>query len=114
MALGGRPRIDGGHIAKNLSIDLDTLKMLDEARQKGKPMSHVVEKCVKTMAKQLDPGPACEVVAEIDRMLGDAIDKARVTKDYAKLQALAQVADHFEPYARVCEIKTAKPPEPRK
>ena len=53
MTLGGRPKKDKGHRAKNLSLDLFTINVLTEVRLKNGNESEFVEKAVKELAGKL-------------------------------------------------------------
>ena len=104
MTSGGRPKLDGGHAGKRFSLDATTLGMLSDAERKGKVMSHVVEKCVQTMAQQFDPGPACSTVSKIVECVEEELGRAHAAKDFARVQALAQLRNDLEPYAAICEL----------
>jgi hypothetical protein len=67
-------------------------------------MSELVEKCVKNMAEQFDPGTACDTVAKILPTVEDDMDRARAESDFDLLQALAGLRSDLEPYARACEF----------
>jgi len=53
MTLGGRPKKDKGHKAKNLSLDLFTINVLTEVRLKNGNQSEFVEKAVMERAVKL-------------------------------------------------------------
>jgi hypothetical protein len=77
-------------------------------------MSKLVEKCLKTMGEQLDPGRACETVAKIVFIVEDDMDRARAEGDFDCLQALTGLRSDLDPYAGACELTKPekKPPTP--
>jgi hypothetical protein len=105
MGLGGREPEEGGHRNVNFSLDEATRKILAEAKEKGKPMSKLVEKCIANLADQFDPGNACPTIAAVTRLVEEGLDKARSQGDFEQVQALAQFRAHIDPYAAICQIR---------
>jgi len=67
-------------------------------------MSQLVEKCVKTMGEQYDPGLACETVAKLVQIADTDMDKAKAAGNFDQVQALAALRNDLQPYARACEL----------
>ena len=59
---------------------------------------------VKPLLDQLDPGPACEILMEIDSIIDEKINLALKDKDYQKVQALANVAESLKDYRKLCGL----------
>ena len=106
MALGGRPRVEGGHEARKLSLDQTTRLILEEAAKKDKRISELVEKCVKAVSHQFDPGPACNTVGKIVTILEDDLQRAIAAGDFE--QALALLRKDLNPYVSVCQLGERK------
>jgi hypothetical protein len=89
-----------------------TRKKLDNTKEKGKSMSELVEKCVKNMAEQFDPGRACKTVAKILPTVENDLDKARAEGDFDLVQALAGLRKALEPFAGACELTKPEKKDP--
>lgn len=55
MALGGRPKEEGGHKRAKFSLNLETIKAIEEFSRYSKYKSKVVEEAIELMRKERDP-----------------------------------------------------------
>ena len=108
MALGGRPKVEGGHEPRKLSLDQATRLVLEDAEKKGKRMSEVVEKCVKAVIHQFDPGSACDTVDKIIAIVEDDLQRAITVGDFEQVQALALLRGDLDQYVRLCQLRERK------
>lgn len=100
MSLGGRPKEEEGHTPLKISVN----KFVSEALEKVDNKSQFIEKAVKPLLEQLDPGPACDFIRQIDQQLRTGITRAVEAKDYAKVQALSNIAYALNNYRSLCEL----------
>jgi hypothetical protein len=60
------------------------------------------------LVQQLDPGPSCEVLERIDRIIDSEIDAAKSKRDYEKISAITHLANSLEPHRRLCRVPRAE------
>jgi len=100
MSSGGRPKEEEGHTPLKISVN----KFISEALEKVDNKSQFIEKAVKPLLEQLDPGPACDFIRQIDQQFRTGITRAVEAKDYAKVQALSSIAYALNDYRSLCEL----------
>lgn len=99
----GRPKEEGGHKRINISINDFTDKALDKIR-KGGNVSRFIEKQLRPVLENLDPGEASIHVWRIEAYLGRQIIKA-VKKDKPELaQTLGSLATAIKDFRDLCGI----------
>lgn len=100
MALGGRPKEQGGHKPLKISVE----KFVAEALEKVGNKSQFLEKLAKPVLQQLDPGEASIFVWQINVFLSQKIIEATQQSNYAQVQALAWLADQLEDARKLCGV----------
>jgi len=108
MSLGGRPKEEGGHTPLKISVN----KFVKEALEKVDNKSQFIEETVKPILEQLDPGPACKIIEQVDEKIEEEINHALKNKDYKKIQALANMAEAWKDYRSLCELPSISSPKP--
>jgi len=98
MSLGGRPKDGPGHRPFNMSLRKDVYDMLEKVPNK----SDFVERTIRPVLEQLDPGPACEFLREIDEKAKDTVLEAHNNKDYAKAMTVEAIMCSLEDYRALC------------
>jgi len=98
MALGGRPREEGGHKPLKISVDDFVYSALDKVENK----SRFIEETLRPILKQFDPGDVCQVVSEIYEKIAQEIIQATHEGKYDKVAALAAFANSLEDYRKLC------------
>jgi hypothetical protein len=98
MSLGGRPKDGPGHRPFNMSLRKDIYNMLKKVPNK----SDFVERTIRPVLEQLDPGPACEFIWEIDEKAKKLVFEAHRKKDYAKAMAIEAIICSLEDYRALC------------
>jgi PhoPQ-activated pathogenicity-related protein len=106
LGLGGRPKEEGGHKSFNVSLDDETRQGLEKLHNKNENRSQFIEKALRPLLNQFDPGPSCEVLNRLDEILNNEISSAISQKDFEKVNALAALANSFEPFRSACRIST--------
>lgn len=89
MTLGGRPRDGPGHKAFNLSLRRDVYKMLRKL-----PANHrspFIEQKITPVLEQLDPGPACKTLGEMDEIARKRALEAIKEGDYDEAMAICSM-----------------------
>ena len=100
MTLGGRPKDGPGHRPFNLSLREDIYKMLEKV-----PANHrspFIERKITPVLEQLDPGPTCGLVREIDETAKKYWLKAQSEGDYAKAMAIDAMMHDLDDYRALC------------
>ena len=98
MSLGGRPKDGPGHRPFNMSLRKDVYDMLEKVPNK----SDFVERTIRPVLEQLDPGPACEFIWEIDEKAKNLVLEAHRKKDYAKAMTIEAIMYSLEDYRTLC------------
>lgn len=106
MSLGGRPKEEEGHTPLKISVN----KFVSEALQKVDNKSQFIEKAVKPILEQLDPGPGCVSIQRIDKLIQEEIGKAVRDRDYAKVQTLGNMAEQLKDYRHLCNLPDIRMP----
>jgi hypothetical protein len=94
----GRPKEEGGHRSRNISID----KFIDNALTKVPNRSRFIEKAVRPLLENLDPGEVSPILWEIDVYLRDKMSKAMQERKFEQVQALGWIANQLEDARRLC------------
>ena len=100
MALGGRPREEGGH--KPLKISLN--KFVREALEKVGNKSQFLEKVAQPVLEKMDPGDASFFLYQIDVYISRGIINAAQKGDFKQVSALGWLANCLEDARKLCEI----------
>jgi len=90
MALGGRPREEGGHAPVKLSLNEGIQKCLQKVEGRDEVVSQSVEKVLKGPCKQLDPGPSCADVSDVMLLLDEKIASAHQRREYGRTAGTAE------------------------
>jgi hypothetical protein len=98
MALGGRPKEEGGHKPLKISVDDFVYSALNKVENK----SRFIEETLRPILKQFDPGDLCQVVSEIYEKIAQEIIYATKKGKYDKVAALAAFALSLEDYRKLC------------
>jgi len=102
MSLGGRPKEEEGHTPKRVSLDQEACKGLEKISIGER--SKFIEKALRPLLKQLDPGESCKFLGLLDRVLDCGISSALSKQDYEKATTLATVADSLAPFRNLCRV----------
>jgi len=102
MSLGGRPKEEGGHTPLKITVNEFTRQALEKVDNK----SQFLEKAVKPLLEQLDPGPACNFIQQVDEQINGEINQALKNNDYDKIQTFANIAESLKDYRKLCELPT--------
>jgi len=94
MALGGRPKEDGGHIPLKITVDKFCSEALDKI-SKGKK-SKFIEDVLKPVLEQLDPNDSSIFVWKIDAWITKNIQDAAAKGNFKQVQALAYLANKLK------------------
>jgi|YelNatPaOPRAMG01_1025707.scaffolds.fasta_scaffold27783_5 hypothetical protein len=98
MALGGRPKEEGGHKPLKISVDDFVYNALNKVENKSK----FIEETLRPILKQFDPGDMCQLVSEIYTKIAQEIFQATREGRYDKVAALAAFALSLEDYRKLC------------
>lgn len=98
MALGGRPKEEGGHKPLKISVDNFVYNALNKVENKSK----FIEETLRPILKQFDPGDMCKFVSEVYSKIAQEIFKATREERYDKVAALAAFALSLEDYRKLC------------
>jgi len=98
MALGGRPKEEGGHKPLKISVDDFVYRALNKVGNK----SRFIEETLRPTLKQFDPGDVCQVVSEIFQIIAQEIMEATKKGRYDKVAALAAIANSLDDYRKLC------------
>lgn len=98
MALGGRPKEEGGHKPLKISVDDFVYNALNKVENK----SRFIEETLRPILKQFDPGDVCQVVSQIYEKIAQEIIHATKKGKYDKVAALAAFANSLEDYRKLC------------
>lgn len=98
MALGGRPKEEGGHKPLKISVDDFVYRALNKVENK----SRFIEETLRPILKQFDPGDMCQVVSDIYKKIAQEIIQATKIGKYDKVAALAAFANSLEDYRKLC------------
>ncbi|MGB9778670.1 MAG: hypothetical protein ACPLW8_04620 [Candidatus Bathyarchaeales archaeon] len=98
MALGGRPKEEGGHKPLKISVDDFVYNALNKVENKSK----FIEETLRPILKQFDPGDMCQFVSEIYQKIAQEILQATREERYDKVAALATLALSLEDYRKLC------------
>ena len=100
MTSGGRPKDGPGHRSFNMSIREDLFDMLKKVPANHR--SDFIEQKIGPVLEQTDPGPACEVLWQIDRIANKSLFEAHSKGDYAKAMAIDAMMHDLEDYRALC------------
>lgn len=103
MALGGRPKEQGGHKPLKISVD----KFVAQALEKVDNKSQFIEKVVRPVLEQLDPGEASAFLWQIDVYISQQIIVATNNANFKQAQALSWLAGQLEDARKLCGIPPA-------
>jgi len=98
MALGGRPKEEGGHKPLKISLDDFVYKALNKVENKSK----FIEETLRPILRQFDPGDMCQFLSEIYQKIAQEILKATQEERYDKVAALSTLALSLEDYRKLC------------
>lgn len=98
MALGGRPKEEGGHKPLKISVDNFVYNALNKVENKSK----FIEETLRPILKQFDPGDMCQFVSETYKKIAQEILQATREGRYDKVAALAAFAISLEDYRKLC------------
>ncbi len=100
MTLGGRPKDGPGHRAFNLSLREDLYAMLEKVEPTHR--SNFIEQHVGPVLEQLDPGPACGLLREIDERATERLLRAHSEGDYAEAMTIEAIMLRLQDYRALC------------
>lgn len=98
MSYGGRPKIGSGHEAFNASLESDLLEKLEKVEKK----SEFIEKAIRPLLNQLDPGPSCAFLWAVDNIAQQELADAAFKKDYARISTIGSMMDSWRDYRQLC------------
>lgn len=97
-------REQGGHKRINISVDEFTDNALDKIREGDGNVSEFIEKQLRPVLENLDPGEASIHIWRIEAYLSQQIIKATKQNKPSTVQALASIANALGDFRRLCEI----------
>lgn len=100
MALGGRPKEEGGH--KDLKISVN--KFVREGLEKVGNKSQFIEKLARPVLEKLDPGEASVFLWRIDIYISQGIIQAAKKGDFKQVNALSWIANSLEDARGLCRL----------
>lgn len=100
----GRPREEDGHKRINISIDKFTAGALDKIRKGDGNVSRFIEKQLRPVLENLDPGEASIHVWRIEAYLSQQIIKATEQNKPDTVIALASIATAIKDFRNLCGI----------
>jgi len=100
----GRPKEEGGHKRINISVDNFTEKALTKIRDGDGNISKFIEKQLKPVLENLDPGEASIHVWRIEAYLSQQIIKATAQSKPDLVIALASIANALKDFRNLCGI----------
>lgn len=100
----GRPKEEGGHKRIDISVDEFTDKALDKIRKGDGNVSRFIEKQLKPVLENLDPGEASIHVWRIESYLRQQIIKATKQNKPGTVQALASIGNALDDFRKLCGI----------
>jgi len=98
MALGGRPKDGPGHRPFKMSVRRDVYEMLEKVPNR----SEFIERTIRPVLEQLDPGPACKFLKEIDEKAEDTVLEAHRNRNYAKAMTIEAIMYSLNDYRALC------------
>jgi hypothetical protein len=104
LALGGRPKEQGGHKPLKISVD----KFVADGLEKVNNKSQFLEEVARPILEKLDPGDASIFLWQIDAYISQGIIQAGKKGDYKQIQALGWLAEQLRDARKLCGIP---PPE---
>lgn len=110
MALGGRPKEEGGHERKrNISFNKFTNEALDKIKKKGGNISKYIEKSLKAELENLDPGDVSPEIWRYETYLNQRISEALIEDKPGKAKALTSILVALKDFRSLCGISPLKP-----
>lgn len=100
MAIGGRPKEEGGHRPLKISID----KFVSEGLEKVGNKSQFLEKLARPVLEKLDPGEASFFLWRIDVYISQGIIQATKKGDFKQVNALSWLANSLEDARKLCGV----------
>jgi hypothetical protein len=100
----GRPKEKGGHKRINISVDKFTEKALTKIREGDGNISRFIEKQLKPVLENLDPGEASIHVWRIETYLSRQIVKATQQNKPDTVIALASIATALKDFRNLCGV----------
>jgi hypothetical protein len=100
MALGGRPKEEGGHVPLKISVN----KFVSEALEKVDNKSQFIENVALPILEKLDPGDASLFLWQIDIFLSQGIIEAGKNGDFKQIQALSWLGGQLEDARKLCGL----------
>ncbi len=100
MALGGRPKEQGGHKPLKISVD----KFVAQGLEKVGNKSQFLESVARPVLEKMDPGEASVFLWQIDTYLSRGIVVAAKQGNFSQVQALGWLANQLEDARNLCGI----------
>jgi len=100
----GRRKEEGGHKRINVSVDDFTYKALKKIRKGDGNVSRFIEKQLRPVLENLDPGEASIHIWRIEAYLNGQIMKAMQKDNPELVQALASIAAALKDFRNLCGI----------
>ncbi len=104
MALGGRPKEEGGHKPFKLSFDKFTSQALEKIREGNGNISGFVESELSPVLKQLDPGESSIHIWRIEQYLAGRIIDAASNGEFETVKALGSIGNALKDYRKLAGI----------
>lgn len=109
MALGGRPKEEGGHRDRKLSFDKFTNEALDKIKRGGGNISQYIEKALKPELENLDPGEVSREIWRYETYINQRISQALIEDKPKKAKALASILVALKDYRNLSGIPPLDP-----
>lgn len=100
MALGGRPKEEGGHKPLKISVN----KFVREALEKVGNKSQFLESVARPVLEKMDPGEGSVFLWKIDVYISQGIIVAAKEGNFSQVQALGWLASLLEDARKLCGI----------
>lgn len=98
MALGGRPKEEGGHTPLKITVNEFVARALEKVDNK----SQFLESVARPVLEKLDPGEASSFLWNVDAYLKQGIAKATQEGNFTLVQTLSWLAGQLEEARQLC------------
>lgn len=103
MAIGGRPKEEGGHKPLKISVN----KFVRDALEKVGNKSQFLEKVAQPILEKMDPGEGSLFLWRIDVFISQGIIKAAQKRDFKQVETLGWLADCLEDARKLSHVPPA-------
>ena len=109
MALGGRPKEEGGHRAWKLSFNKLTTEGCEKIQKGSGNISKWIEKQLKPEIENLDPGEASVEIWRYETYLNQRISQALIEDKPGKAKALTSILVALKDFRNLCGLSPLDP-----